>query len=110
MGAGSRLISQLLVVLPSPPLQPQAYTMGLTLTTAVPQTLGIGISLVRSCGGNEGLALMLTSELMGGAAAPQRVGSACRRRMCLATSNGELVWSQTLAHVPHECAVLHCLL
>ena len=36
--------------------------MGLTLTTAVPQTLGIGISLVRSCGGNEGLALMLTSE------------------------------------------------
>ena len=34
--------------------------MGLVLTTAVPQTLGIGISLVRSCGGNEGLALMLT--------------------------------------------------
>lgn len=29
-------------------LTPQAYTMGLTLTTAVPQTLGIGISLVRA--------------------------------------------------------------
>lgn len=42
-------------------LTPEAYTMGLTLTTAVPQTLGIGISLVRSCGGNEGLALMLTT-------------------------------------------------
>ncbi|KAL4434255.1 hypothetical protein ABPG75_000696 [Micractinium tetrahymenae] len=42
------------------PLTPDAYTAGLTLTTAVPQTLGIGISLVRSCGGNEGLALMLT--------------------------------------------------
>lgn len=42
------------------PLTPAAYTAGLTLTTAVPQTLGIGISLVRSCGGNEGLALMLT--------------------------------------------------
>ena len=42
------------------PLTPQAYTIGLVLNTAVPQTLGIGISLVRSCGGNEGLALMLT--------------------------------------------------
>lgn len=42
------------------PLIPSAYTAGLTITTAVPQTLGIGISLVRSCGGNEGLALMLT--------------------------------------------------
>ena len=42
------------------PLTPSAYTAGLTLTAAVPQTLGIGISLVRSCGGNEGLALMLT--------------------------------------------------
>lgn len=36
---------------------------GLTLTTAVPQTLGIGISLVRSMGGNEGLALFLTGGL-----------------------------------------------
>jgi sodium/bile acid cotransporter 7 len=42
-------------------LTPDAFTAGLTLTTAVPQTLGIGISLVRSCGGNEGLALMLTA-------------------------------------------------
>lgn len=52
--------------------------MGLTLTTAVPQTLGIGISLVRSCGGNEGLALMLTSEprtrlLEDGWSAPSRL-------------------------------------
>lgn len=42
--------------------------MGLTLTTAVPQTLGIGISLVRSCGGNEGLALMLTGAQLAAAA------------------------------------------
>jgi sodium/bile acid cotransporter 7 len=42
-------------------LTPSAFTAGLTLTTAVPQTLGIGISLVRSCGGNEGLALMMTA-------------------------------------------------
>lgn len=33
---------------------------GLTLFCAVPTTLGVGISLVRSCGGNEGLALLLT--------------------------------------------------
>lgn len=43
------------------PLTPDEFTAGLTLTTAAPQTLGIGISLVRSCGGNEGLALILTA-------------------------------------------------
>ena len=45
------------------PLTPAAYAAGLTVTAAVPQTLGIGITLVRSCGGNEGLALLLTGEL-----------------------------------------------
>jgi solute carrier family 10 (sodium/bile acid cotransporter), member 7 len=33
---------------------------GLTILSAVPTTLGIGVSLVRSCKGNEGLALLLT--------------------------------------------------
>lgn len=45
------------------PLNPPAFTAGITLTCVVPMTLGIGISLVRSAGGNEGLALFLTGGL-----------------------------------------------
>ncbi len=49
------------------PLNPSAFAAGLTLLSAVPTTLGIGIALVRSCKGNEGLALLLTvgSNLLG---------------------------------------------
>ena len=42
------------------PLTPPEYSYGLALFSAVPTTLGIGVSLVRSCKGNEGLALLLT--------------------------------------------------
>ncbi|KAL4419051.1 hypothetical protein ABPG77_010330, partial [Micractinium sp. CCAP 211/92] len=49
------------------PLVPGEFAAGLTLFAAVPTTLGIGVSLVRSCKGNEGLALLLTvaSNLLG---------------------------------------------
>jgi sodium/bile acid cotransporter 7 len=49
------------------PLTPYAFTAGLTILTTVPTTLGVGIALVRSCKGNEGLALLLTvgSNLLG---------------------------------------------
>jgi sodium/bile acid cotransporter 7 len=42
------------------PLNPPEFAAGLALFAAVPTTLGVGVSLVRSCGGNEGLALLLT--------------------------------------------------
>lgn len=42
------------------PLDPVEYALGLTLSCAVSTTLDIGVSLVRSCMGNEGLALLLT--------------------------------------------------
>ncbi|EFN59401.1 hypothetical protein CHLNCDRAFT_49947 [Chlorella variabilis] len=42
------------------PLNPPEFSAGLALFAAVPTTLGVGVSLVRSCGGNEGLALLLT--------------------------------------------------
>ncbi|KAL4439853.1 hypothetical protein ABPG75_002854 [Micractinium tetrahymenae] len=49
------------------PLVPSEFAAGLTLFAAVPTTLGIGVSLVRTCKGNEGLALLLTvaSNLLG---------------------------------------------
>lgn len=80
------------------PLTPAAYTAGLTLTTAVPQTLGIGISLVRSCGGNEGLALMLTGALPGRAAAgkgPQQRGEVQPRGWHLGGGCASMVGSAT---------------
>jgi sodium/bile acid cotransporter 7 len=42
------------------PLNPPEFAAGLALFAAVPTTLGVGVSLVRSCAGNEGLALLLT--------------------------------------------------
>ena len=42
------------------PLQPPEYALGLALFSAMPTTLGVGMSLVRSCKGNDGLALLLT--------------------------------------------------
>lgn len=73
------------------PLTPDEFTAGLTLTTAAPQTLGIGISLVRSCGGNEGLALILTGAVAmhhAGAVAVGAVfaGASVWYRICLLTS------------------------
>lgn len=49
------------------PLVPSEFAAGLTLFAAVPTTLGVGVSLVRTCKGNEGLALLLTvaSNLLG---------------------------------------------
>ena len=43
-----------------PPACPPARRAGLTLFCAVPTTLGVGLSLVRACKGNEALALVLT--------------------------------------------------
>ncbi|PNW75313.1 hypothetical protein CHLRE_12g521950v5 [Chlamydomonas reinhardtii] len=42
------------------PLTPPAFAVGLTIFCLVPTTLGIGIALVRSCKGNEAIALLLT--------------------------------------------------
>ncbi|KAG2453576.1 hypothetical protein HYH02_001794 [Chlamydomonas schloesseri] len=42
------------------PLTPPAFSVGLTIFCLVPTTLGIGIALVRSCKGNEAIALLLT--------------------------------------------------
>ncbi|GLC37781.1 hypothetical protein PLESTM_000647600 [Pleodorina starrii] len=42
------------------PLTPPAFSVGLTLFCLVPTTLGIGVALVRSCAGNEAIALLLT--------------------------------------------------
>ena len=42
------------------PLTPAAFAAGLALFCTVPTTLGVGVSLVRSCKGNEALALLLT--------------------------------------------------
>ncbi|PNH05789.1 putative sodium/metabolite cotransporter BASS4, chloroplastic [Tetrabaena socialis] len=45
-----------------PPTEPPAYSTGggLTIFCLVPTTLGIGIALVRSCKGNEAIALLMT--------------------------------------------------
>ncbi|EFJ40825.1 hypothetical protein VOLCADRAFT_99308 [Volvox carteri f. nagariensis] len=42
------------------PLTPPAFSVGLTIFCLVPTTLGIGVALVRSCRGNEAIALLLT--------------------------------------------------
>ncbi|GIL98484.1 hypothetical protein Vretimale_3844 [Volvox reticuliferus] len=42
------------------PLTPPAFAVGLTIFCLVPTTLGIGVALVRSCKGNEAIALLLT--------------------------------------------------
>jgi sodium/bile acid cotransporter 7 len=44
------------------PLNPEAFSTGLTVWTAMPTTLGVGIALVRSCKGNEGNLLLLASR------------------------------------------------
>ncbi len=48
------------VPLTPPPAPTWPYSAGLALFCTVPTTLGVGISLVRSCKGNEALALFLT--------------------------------------------------
>ncbi|KXZ41843.1 hypothetical protein GPECTOR_263g673 [Gonium pectorale] len=49
------------------PLTPPAFAVGLTIFCLVPTTLGIGVALVRSCRGNEAIALLLTvaSNMLG---------------------------------------------
>jgi sodium/bile acid cotransporter 7 len=49
------------------PLAAAAPAAGLTLFSVVPTTLGVGVALVRSCKGNEAIALLLTvaSNMLG---------------------------------------------
>mmetsp|Transcript_17974 Transcript_17974/g.38641 ORF Transcript_17974/g.38641 Transcript_17974/m.38641 type:complete len:386 (+) Transcript_17974:901-2058(+) len=42
------------------PLEPEEFSIGLVIFCVVPTTLGIGVALVRSCKGNEAIALLLT--------------------------------------------------
>lgn len=49
------------------PLEPKEFSIGLVLFCVVPTTLGIGVALVRSCKGNDSVALLLTvaSNILG---------------------------------------------
>ena len=49
------------------PLQPKEFSIGLVIFCLVPTTLGIGVALVRSCKGNDSVALLLTvaSNILG---------------------------------------------